>query len=178
MSSESVPMNRKTKQSKHAMPRLRRASEWPIMAVLGTALTGLWAARDLAAWSNDPSTPDVAIWSGSLAAASLATLIVAMSSVLSSSQSRLRHVFCGRRTLLFAATFLVIGVAQAASMLRRSLFGHFFSQGQITATEIADVGLVLAAIACLTGAGIAFIAAWEAYREERSWHISLWADLR
>jgi len=73
---------------------------------------------------------------------------------------------------------LTIGIVQVGSILRGRPFGSFFSQGQITAMEIADVGLVLAAIACLTGAGIAFIGAAEAYREERSWHISLWTDLR
>jgi len=178
MPNESVSAGNQTKRRRQATPRLERAVEWPIMVVFGAGLTGLWIANELAAWSSSSSTPDIAIWTGSLVAASLATLLFAMSSLLSSSQSRLRHVFCGRRILIFAGALSIIGVALAGSIIRRNVLGQFLSHGGIGATEIVDAGLILAAVACLTGAGIAFFGAADAYREERSWHLSFGGGLR
>jgi len=68
---------------------------------------------------------------------------------------------------------LTISLLFVASMIRRDPFQQLTSSGRITAGEIVDSGFVLAAVVCLTGAGMAFLAAHDAYRHERAWPSSM-----
>ena len=108
-----------------------------------------------------------------LVVASLAVLGFATWSLVSAAESRWLHVFCGRRVFVCGVLVWTMSALFIASMIRRDLFQELASSGRITAGAIVDSGFVLAAVICMTGAGVAFLAAYDAYRHERTWPISM-----
>ena len=49
-------------------------------------------------------------------------------------------------------------------------FDKLFAHGRITAEDIVDVGIVIAAFVCWVGAGVAITGAWDTLHAERNWH--------
>lgn len=148
-------------------------NEWRNRAMLLGAASGLWIAHGIATTSNDPAGGRAMLSAGLLVVASLAVLGFAIRGLVSAAESRWHHVFCGRRVFVCGVLVLTMATLFVASMIRRDPFRHLTSSGRITAGEIVDSGFVLAAVVCLTGAGIAFLAAQDAYRHERTWPISM-----
>lgn len=169
MFNKPIPVWTGSKVPEQAIPQLCRSLECRILCVVCAALSGFWIAHGVTVWS-DPSKSNVTIWTGTLTVVSLAALVLGIWSLLTSAQSRLRHVFCGRRIFVFGGFLSVVATTIVVMLIRRQPFGQLAARGQLTAVEIVDVGLLFAAIVCLTGAIAAFFGALDAYHEERSWH--------
>lgn len=173
MSSESGHEGVELNSSVGVEPIVLPSADWENIALLIAALSGLWIASGIAGWSSEASTPTVELWTGGVVVASLVALGLATSKLVSSAQSRTRHVFCGRRVLAFGVFMLVVAAGLTVSIVRRNPFHQLTSRGRITAGEIADAGFVVAVIVCLVGAGVALVDAWGACRDERRWPESL-----
>ncbi len=75
------------------------------------------------------------------------------------------------RHLLFCATLLLLaGTGAAYAVVTHDPFGRLFAHGQITGEDVVDVGVVVAALVCMVGAGVALTGSWDASRAERNWH--------
>jgi hypothetical protein len=160
-----------TAQPAAAIPA--NANGWLNGALLVAGVSGLWIGRGVAASSNDPAGGVVVLSAGLLVLASLAVLGLAIRRLVSAAESRWLHVFCGRRVFACGVLVLTIAALFVASIIRGDPFQQLTASGRITAGEIVDAGFVLAAVVCVTGAGMAFLAAWDAYRHERAWPLSL-----
>lgn len=167
---KSVPTHTDPMVRGQAIPQLCRSQECRIVFVLCAALSGFWIAHAVTVLSPDPSRMSFMILTGTLTVVSLAGLVLGIWSLLASAQSHLRHVFCGRRVFVFGGFLSVAGTTLAVLLVRRHPFGQLAASGQLTAVEIVDLGLLFAAIVCLTAAVVAFFDSVEAYREESSWH--------
>lgn len=154
-------------------PDARSAACWPRVAILGASLVGLWLAQGIATWSNDPSAPAAKLATSAVVIMSLAVMGLAISRLVTLTQSRWRHVFSSRHVLACASFLTGITAALAVSFMLLDPFHELVASGHITATDIADAGWMFAVIVCGVGAGTAFLTAWDASREERRWGDSL-----
>ena len=152
--------------TRSAGPIPANGHEWRNRGLLAAAAAGLWISHGIATWSNDPATGTAMLSASLLVVASLGALSVGVSGLVSAAGSRWLHVFCGRRVFVCGALVSTIAVIFVASIVRRDPFQELASSGRITAGEIVDGGVVLAALMCVTGAGMAFLGAWDAYRHD------------
>jgi hypothetical protein len=83
------------------------------------------------------------------------------------------RIFRSRHLFTSGALLFAIGTAAAVSMVVHDPFEKLFAHGRITGEDIVDVGIVIAALTCLVGAGVAFTGAWDRLHAERHWHRSL-----
>jgi hypothetical protein len=83
------------------------------------------------------------------------------------------RVFRARHLAVCAALLLGIGALTAIVMVVHDPFDKLFAYGRVTAEDIVDAGVVIAALVCLVGAGVAITGAWDASHAERNWHHTL-----
>jgi hypothetical protein len=112
---------------------------------------------------------------GGLVVAALALALVARSVqvIVTSAFSDAHRVFRARHLAFCAALLLGIGAVTAAVMVVHDPFDKLFAHGRITAEDIVDVSVVIAALVCWVGSGVAITGAWDASRAERNWHHTL-----
>lgn len=146
---------------------------WRKIVLLIGALSGIWIAQGVVMWSDDPSAGWIVLWATSLMVASLVALGLSIQSLLASLQGPLRHVFSGRRVLAFGSFLLVVAALLAGSIARRNLFHQVLTNGHISASDIADLGFLMAVMVCATGACVSLLSAWDTLRDERAWYVSL-----
>lgn len=148
---------------------LRRGSlRWDLVLFVGAvaALASARVAFDGSAGRFPSSTLVVAVL---VSAGSVIALAVGISRMVASAGSHLRHVFCSR--YLFASGFVLSTVASglAGSLLMDDPFRQLLSTGRISPLVVAEAGSAGGAAACLAGASIALVAAWEELQKERRW---------
>jgi hypothetical protein len=108
-----------------------------------------------------------------VAVASVAIVARSVHVIVTSAFSDAYRVFRARH-LFFCFTLLFAGGAVAAgAMVLHHPFDKLFAHGQITGEDVVDVGIVIAALVCWVGAGVAITGAWDAVRAERNWHHTL-----
>jgi hypothetical protein len=112
---------------------------------------------------------------GGLGAVALALALVARSTqvIVTSAFSDAYRVFRARHLAFCAALLLGIGALTAAAMVVHDPFDRLFAHGRITAEDIVDAGIVIAALVSWVGAGTALSGAWDASHAERNWHRTL-----
>ena len=148
---------------------LRRLSlRWDLVLFIG-ALAMLTSARivfDRSVGRFPGSTLVVAIL---VSAGSVIALMVGISRMLASAGSHLRHVFCSRYLLASGLVMSTVAFVLAGSLLLDDPFRQLLSTGRISPLVVAEVGSVGGVAACLAGASIAFVTAWEELQKERRW---------
>jgi hypothetical protein len=82
-------------------------------------------------------------------------------------------VFCFRSNLVAGALLSIAAGTLCVSFVVRDPLRELFAHGQVTTDELADLGCLGAALACLAGAGIAFVGAWDEFWDERRWVSSI-----
>lgn len=146
------------------------------LAMLATGLGTLLVAHTVARGTNDAvtgATPATVIVL--LPAVLLALAAVARSTfvIVTSGHSDAHRVFRCRHLFTTATLLLVVAVAAAAGLVVHDPFDKLFSHGRITGEDIVDVSILIAALICMFGAGVAFTGAWDRLHAERHWHRSL-----
>ena len=159
-------------------PIALRRVDWPYVALLLGALSGLWIASGPAIWGADPSTLLVKLYTGSAMIVVVAALGLAIHRLMSAPSSRLHYVFCGGHMLKLGGCLVLVTAMVVGAIVHRGLFGNLFASGSIDARDIADAGFGLAAIVCAIGTGMALIEARETLQRERHWHKSIGIALR
>ncbi len=144
--------------------------------VMAVAVALLAIAHGVAIWSGAPTHPASTLGTLGLVMTSLAVMTFAAWVLLTATRSSRRYVFRSHRVLASGLALLVIAAACIVSLLARDPFRHVISSGQITAHDLVDVGCILAAVVCSTGAVVALWTAWESYEDERHWGRSLGID--
>lgn len=159
------------------VPIVRRRVDWQGLAMLIGALLGLWLAASIPVWHGEPSTGNAKLYTAIVVLASVVVLARAISRLMSSARSRLRHVFFGRRVLMYGGFLLMVAMVLAGLTIRRDPLGHFFGYGRIDAGDIVDSGFGVAFVVCMVGARMALIEGRETLLNERYWHRSLGISL-
>jgi hypothetical protein len=112
---------------------------------------------------------------GGLGAVALALALAARSVhvIVTSAFSDAYRVFRARHLAFCAALLFGIGALTTTVMVAHDPYDKLFAHGRITAEDIVDAGVVIAALVCWVGAGVAITGAWDASRAERNWHRTL-----
>jgi hypothetical protein len=163
---------------RRSVPIAHRRVDWPHVALLGAALTGLWIAGGLAIWAGEPSQGAVKLYTGSAMVIALVVLGIAIQRLMSAPNSRLHYVFRGRHMVMLGGGLVLVTALVAGWAIHRGLFGHLSASGRFDARDIADAGFTMALVVCAVGAGMAMIEARETINAERNWHRSLGISLR
>jgi hypothetical protein len=108
-----------------------------------------------------------------IVAVSLAVVGRSVHVIVTSAFSDAYRVFRARHLAFCAALLFGIGVLTAIAMVVHDPFDKLFAYGRITAEDIVDAGIVVAALVCWVGAGVATTGAWDASHAERNWHRTL-----
>ena len=169
MTNELIHRRVEAKSAKVAAP-LRRSIEGRMLCMMAASLLGLWAAHEIISRTEDPGTRQVALPAGLVIVVSLGALVASIACLVSSSQSRARHVFCGRRSLVVAACLSMLAVVLIGSLIQGDPFRELAASGKISTGDLVDLSILIAVIACSTGAGTALNGAWTSLREESRWH--------
>jgi hypothetical protein len=148
---------------------------WSWLAALGAGLGALVAAHPVARRLDDSSTSDtfatsvvVFVVAGAFAVAARSVQVIVNSAFSDAYRVfRSRHLFaCG--VLLLAAAAIAAG-----AVIVHDPFVELFAHGQITGEDIVDVATAFAVLVCAVGAGVALTGAWDTWRDERNWHLTL-----
>ena len=146
------------------------------LAILGAGIGALVLAHTLTRRMNDSVTgASLTTVIVLLVVVPLALAAVARSTfvIVTSAHSDAYRVFRSRHLFVSGALLLVTAATVAAMMVVHDPFDKLFAHGRITGEDIVDVGIVVAALVCMFGAGVAFMGAWERLLAERHWHRSL-----
>ena len=162
-----------------AMPRKPKSEVsptryfWVWTAVLGAGL-GLLVLAHTIIRRFDVSGGTIAML-GVIATVTVSLAIVGRSVqvIVSSAFSDAHRVFRARHLLFCGALLLAAGSAVAYAVVVQNPFGKLFAHGRITGEDVTDVGIVIAALVCMVGAGVALSGSWEASHAERNWHHTL-----
>lgn len=148
---------------------------WLRLALLGAGLGVLVLTHGVTEQLDDSVATGGRAVAGALVAVALALALVARSVhvIVTSAFSDAYRVFRARHLAFCAALLLGIGALTAAVMVVHDPFDKLFAHGRITAEDIVDVGVVIAALVCWVGAGVAITGAWDASHAERNWHRTL-----
>lgn len=148
---------------------------WLRLALLGAGLGGLVLTHRVTEQLDDSVATGSRVVIFGLVVVALALALVARSVhvIVTSAFSDAYRVFRARHLAFCAALLLGIGAVTAAAMVVHDPFDKLFAHGQITAEDVVDVGIVIAALVCWVGAGVAITGAWDAVRAERNWHHTL-----
>ena len=149
---------------------------WLQLAMLGAGIGTLLLAHMITRRMDDAVTgatlPTLVVL---LVVVPLALAAVARSTyvIVTSGFSDAYRIFRSRHLFRSGALLCAVGAIVAVSMVIHDPFDKLFAHGQITGEDIVDVGIVIAALTCLVGAGVALTGAWDRRHEERHWHRSL-----
>ena len=148
---------------------------WLRLALLGAGLGVLVLTHRVAGRLDDSVATGRSAVAGGLVAVALAMALVARSVhvIVTSAFSDAYRVFRARHLAVCAALLLGIGALTAAVMVLHDPFDKLFAHGRITAEDLVDVGVVIAALVCWVGSGVAITGAWDALHAERNWHHTL-----
>jgi hypothetical protein len=138
---------------------------------------GLIVVGELTARSST-AAPSAMVGTGTAIVVLLTLLTAAACTLVTRAGSSWRHVFCARRIALGGLGLAAMAILFAAEMLRRGPFVHLTTRLRIGVSDIADLGLLFAVVICSVVAGVALLDAWDARRDERSWHLSIVAHGR
>jgi hypothetical protein len=105
--------------------------------------------------------------------ASLAVVARSTYVIVTAAFSDAYRVFRSRHLLLCAVLLLAVTVVAVGAVMVHDPFDKLFAHGRITGEDIADVGIVFAAVVCGVGAGVALTGAWDTLHEERHWYRSM-----
>lgn len=84
--------------------------------------------------------------------------------------SDVRRVFRARHLTTCASLLIAAGVLLSAIVVAGEPFRHVFAHGHVTGADLVDAAMVVTALVCLVGAGVAATGAWDARQVERNWH--------
>jgi len=148
---------------------------WLRLALLGAGLGVLVLTHRVTAQLDDPAATGRRAVIGGLVVVALALALVARSVqvIVTSAFSDAYRVFRARHLAFCASLLLGIGAVTAAVMVVHDPFDKLFAHGRITAEDIVDASVVIAALVCWVGAGVAITGAWDASHAERNWHHTL-----
>jgi hypothetical protein len=148
---------------------------WLRLALLGAGLGFLVLTHRVTGQLDDSISTGRSAVMGGLVVVALALALVARSVqvIVTSAFSDAYRVFRARHLAVCATLLVVIGALTAAVMVVHDPFDKLFAHGRITVEDIVDAGVVLAALVCWVGAGVAITGAWDASRAERNWHRTL-----
>jgi hypothetical protein len=146
-----------------------RTTRWRQFALLAVGLVGLWLAHDIARWPPDSSAPRVRLWVAVVVVVSLLAVARATNGFLNSVEHGRARVFRWPHLLAAGLAEVAIAVFLTARLLARGPFSLPLSRGKIAGEDIADLGQVIAVALCLVGAIAAFVAAGDAFHDERRW---------
>lgn len=151
-------------RGERVLAAVRVPAVWILAASAGLVITAE-TARD-----RDDPTAGGALASTSVAVAGLlAMLTAACAAALGRSESLRRHVFHARRILASGVGLLLIAAMHIHALVWRGAFVHVRSELRLGAGDIADAGLLVATMVCLTFAGAALLDACDACHDERDW---------
>lgn len=148
---------------------------WLWLALLGTGLGFLVLAHRLSQQLDGSVATSRSAVVGVLVVIALSLALVARSVqvIVTSAFSDAYRVFRARHLAVCATLLLSIGALTAAVMVVHDPFDKLFAHGRIAAEDLVDAGLVIAALVCSVGAGVALTGAWDSSRAERNWHHTL-----
>jgi hypothetical protein len=136
---------------------------WVHLAQLAAGTFGLCVAHRMAGATRP--------WTIALAVVSLLLVSRSVHTIVRGGFSDAYRVFRARH-LLGCSVALFTGAALAVEpLVVGEPFGRLFAHGRITASEVADLGSMVAVITCAVGAVVTSQGAWEARRNERFWSI-------
>ncbi len=146
------------------------------LATLGTGIGALVAAhaltRHLGA-SAGGTVPTAGIVTLLIVPLALAAVARSTFVIVTSGHSDSYRIFRSRHLFATGSLLFVVGATITAAMVVHDPFHKFFAHGHITAEDVVDVSLVIAALICTVGAGVALVGAWDRLHTERHWHLSL-----
>lgn len=148
---------------------------WLRLILLGVGLGVLVLSHRVTEQLDASVAADRGAVIGGLGAVALALTLAARSVhvIVTSAFSDAYRVFRARH-LAFCATLLFgIGALAATAMVMHDPYDKLFARGSITAEDIVDSGVMIVALVCWVGAGVAITGAWDASRAERNWHRTL-----
>jgi hypothetical protein len=145
------------------------------LALLGAGLGVLALTHRVAGGLDDMVATGRSAMTGALVVVALSLAVVGRSVhvIVTSAFSDAYRVFRARHLAVCAALLFGIGAVTAAVMVVHDPFDKLFAHGRITAEDIIDVGVVIAALVCWVGAGVAITGAWDSSHAERNWHRTL-----
>jgi hypothetical protein len=148
---------------------------WLRLALLGAGLGVLVLTHRVTGQLDDSVATGRSAVAGGLVVVALALALVVRSVhvIVTSAFSDAYRVFRARHLAFCAALLFGIGALTATVMVVHDPFDKLFAHGRITAEDIVDVGVVIAALVCWIGAGVAITGAWDASHAERNWHRTL-----
>ena len=148
---------------------------WLRLALLAAGLGVLVLTHRVASRLDDSVATGRSAVTGVLAIVALSLTVVGRSVhvIVTSAFSDAYRVFRARHLAVCAAILLGIGAVSAALMVVHDPFDKLFAHGRITAEDIVDASIVIAALMCSVGAGVAITGAWDTSRAERNWHHTL-----
>ncbi|HUV19630.1 MAG TPA: hypothetical protein VMW33_14200 [Ilumatobacteraceae bacterium] len=148
---------------------------WLRLALLGAGLGVLVMTHRVASRLDDSDATGRSAMAGALAIVALSLAVVGRSVqvIVTSACSDAYRVFRARHLAVCASLLFGIGAVTAAAMVVHDPFDKLFAHGWITAEDIVDIGVVIAALVCWVGAGVCINGAWDASRAERNWHHTL-----
>ena len=148
---------------------------WLRLALLGAGLGVLVMTHRVASRLDDSVATGRSAMAGALAIVALSLAVVGRSVhvIVTSAFSDAYRVFRARHLAVCASLLFGIGAVTAAAMVVHDPFNKLFAHGLITAEDIVDTSVVIAALVSWVGAGVTITGAWDASRAERNWHHTL-----
>ena len=148
---------------------------WLRLVMLGAGLGALVLTHRTVSGLDDSVATGRSAVIGVLVIVALSLAVVGRSVhvIVTSAFSDAYRVFRARHLAVCATLLVVIGALAATAMVVHDPFDKLFAHGRITAEDIVDASVVIAALVCWVGAGVAITGAWDASRAERNWHHTL-----
>jgi hypothetical protein len=149
---------------------------WLQLAVLTAGFGVLVVVHEITRRMHDgPTSPTLVMAAVVMVSVSASLVAVARSTyvIVTAAFSDAHRVFRSRHLLLCAVLLLAVTAIGAGTVIVHDPFDKLFAHGRITGEDITDVGIVLAAVVCGVGAGVALTGAWDTLHEERHWYRSV-----
>lgn len=153
---------------------------WLQLAALGAGFAALFLAHDVV--RRQEVSPAGTTFSTAVvivvASAALAVVGRAVYVIVASAFSDAHRVFRTRHLLVCGMLLSVVSVGGIGALIAHDPFDKLFAHGMITGEDIIDAATAIASGACMVGAGVAAIGAWDRSHEERNWHRTLYPHSR
>ena len=149
---------------------------WLQLAMLMAGFGVLVVVHEITRRMHDGRTsPTIVMAAVVMVSVSASLAAVARSSyvIVTAAYSDAYRVFRSRHLFFCAVLLLAVTVTAVGTVLAHDPFDKLFAHGRITGEDIADVGIVFAAVVCGVGAGVALTGAWDTRHEERHWYRSM-----